>query len=511
MEASGHHRLGGQSAVLLLALFLLTASCTGSDDAPETTSTASTLPASTTSSSATTTTLAAALDELLRSTLASDDFSAAVAAELVTTQPIGTISASGSGSINAADSELRLTSDLTGLLGTFVDPKGRVIGQLGLSEISQASIVVDGVQYRQEDNDRWRISTAAEPNTTLGHVVAMLRNVPAFDEGAVEVVNGRELIIMHPAEPVEYDPRFFDLDPNAFQSFDADTSVLVDAEGLPVQIRITLQADVESGDTVLTTVIELTYAMSSVGSTPAIQPPQQAWVSLGSLGFMADDTGFVDMEVPADWVVASRDAGVIVLDAPEGHRLAAILGVAPEKLDIEATWPETLRLLDAVPDSVIEPDFSVFPSRFATQDNLEFDNFVMVYHESQLGSLLFTVVWSGPRDSFDLQQETFEDILSTVTWLNFHESGFMPGGTLGDETLQSDTLGPLLSLASATSACDEPLPAWTDLVSGGFDAWTEDWYVNTCGNIEIYEVIYTESPGGGTTIAIISEVRQPDE
>jgi hypothetical protein len=189
------------------SLAAVATACTSEGSDPETVSTqsaATTQPPSTTEAPPTTTTTTTSpptLDELLRAHLDADGFSATVTAEIVTSQPVGTIVASGTGSISGTDSELRLTSDLTGLLGTFVDPTGRVIGQDGLKEISQATVVVDGTMYRQDDGGRWRASDSVQPETTLGHVINVLQDVAAFEVAGTEIVDGTELTVMSPSEP----------------------------------------------------------------------------------------------------------------------------------------------------------------------------------------------------------------------------------------------------------------------------------------------------------------------
>jgi hypothetical protein len=508
----------------------VTASCTGNEAAVESTSTVVTTPAPTTSTSTTTTTTtqAPSLDELLRSRLAGDDFSATVAAAAATTQPIGTITATGTGSINGPDSELRLNSDLTGLLGTFMDGKGRVIGKRGLSEISQHTIVIDGVQYRQDNGDKWRISEDADPDSALGHVVAMLRAVPMFDEGDSETIDGRVLTVMHPMEVVEYDPRFFDFDPEGVQTFNADTSVLVDAEGLPVQVRVTVQAEIKSSGircsgsplegwsdcgpaaTILPTDLELTFDLSGVGSTVPVEPPPRHWVTLSSLGFWSDaDTALLfDMEVPADWIVAEVDTYYIGFDAPGAHVQVA-LDFLEERVPVEDTLGYALSVIGIEPDAVVEPEYSVFPSQLAKQEVADL-GYEMLYNEVELGQLLLTVFWQGPLDALVLQQADLEEVLATITWHSVGQ-GFMPGETLGDETLQSDALGSLLTTASIVSDCDEPIALWTDLVSGGFDRWTEDWYFDSCGTIEIFDVTFAASPQGGINILFTADSRQPGE
>lgn len=498
-----------RATIVLLAFGVvpIAVACTPDEGALESTST--TNPPSTIAAPEATNTVTqppAALGDLLRSHLSASDFSATVSISVVSTRPIGTISSSGAGSVSGSDSEMALRIDLSGLTGTFVDQYGRLIGEDGVSETSQATKVVGGVQYRQDDGGRWRVSNLREPQTALGHVFDIVRDAPVFDDVGTEVIDGHEFTVMAPTAAVVYDPAFFDLDPEEVSQFDADTFVLVDDDGAPVRIALMIVAEIDAGETTMSSVFEITYDLTDVGSTGAIEAPPRAWVSLTSMDFGVGDVGVMlaDMDVPEEYTLDRQAEGAFDFFGPDDDQFRIRVSYLDDKTPADDVLALVLEGTTIELDSVTEPDFSTFPSRLATDEMVD-GQYVMVYVEVQLGRLVLAVVSIGSVENSEQRRADFEDTLRTITWLN-PDDHVVPGETLANLALQGNAL---LGLESSYPDCDEQVPIWTDLVSGDLEGWTEDWYFNACGAIEIFEIRFIETEFGA--VMAVSDPRGPGE
>jgi hypothetical protein len=91
----------------------------------------------------------------------------------------------------------------------------------------------------------------------------------------------------------------------------------------------------------------------------------------------------------------------------------------------------------------------------------------------------------------------------------------VPGRSPSGPELQTDTLNllaPVASVASGTD-CDTPEVLWTELANGMGPNWTEEWYVNACGDLQMHKIDFVESSDGGTDILTTNQplhLAEPD-
>ncbi|HSF86540.1 MAG TPA: hypothetical protein VLG28_12910 [Acidimicrobiia bacterium] len=502
-----------------LAIILVGSGCTSGDSAsdlseasgstaPPSSSTAATTTnvPTTTRSEAVTTTVAASLDEQLRSHLGSTSFSATVEVTGSIAQLGGVVSYTGEGSISGADSELRQTTDFSQIGVTTVDQHGRVIGRDGLSEVSEATIVVDGVQYRQFDGGRWVIEHVEEPLTTVGWVVRELQNVTMFDEDGTRQTDRGLLTVMRPRTDIEYDVGYFAFDPNVVTFENTETSVLVTDDGIPVRLEI----ETDLIDARLEVPSAMTYSIEfdEVGSPHAVHAPPAAWLPLSDVELTSARTltSLVDMLVPADWEVRQEDQQFVMFSTSRGFVSVQGLREEPPRTVSEVA-DEILAGLDFVVTSVEDdPEYATFPAWFAVLEDDAQDRLFMAYAEVLVDHVIL-VFWVGTLDEPEDQRARFEEVLETVTLRPPQSSNIVPGVTLGDVTLQRDTLEMLNGIESDTD-CSNRIPLWVTIISGTTDSWTEHWYLGACGDLEIYEVTYRRAPDGSTDIKAF---QLPDE
>jgi hypothetical protein len=159
------------------------------------------------------------------------------------------------------------------------------------------------------------------------------------------------------------------------------------------------------------------------------------------------------------------------------------------------------------PDTSEEYQHAAFPSRLVTSIDKQ-NGIVMLYTEVQVGHLAVSVGWMGPPNDPEIQRDELETILRTLNWSDTTGANPVPGVSIADDELQTDTLNNLLLVASTTHpSCLKPAVVWTELVDGGADSWVEDWYLNSCGALEVYDIVFVPRAGGGVDMALNNNPR----
>lgn len=414
-------------------------------------------------------------------------------------QPAGRTERSGGGAIVGDDSELWVVDDFTGLNGAvFAGGPLGVIGPGGRTVRTLASKLVDGVLYTKDHRGHWHESDDADPDTQPGHLFEALRTVDTFEVVGSEMHSGTEYVALGPAVPVNYDPARLSVTAALEADFSADTTIVVDELGTPV--RVTLEVEVPEHDYTFMA----TYDLADVGNTLSVEAPAETWVSATSLGFhIADlpDLDAIDFEIPSSWQTSSTD-GALLSAHPQGP-MVLFMSVP----DPEADPAEGLQLIAEANgidlDEIMETDLHGLPSQLGTGTTAS--GFGMAFSQSTSSVLLFLAAWLGPAVEEELQMRQFTEVLHTVEWRN-PKPGLVPGNTQGGAELRADARSVVTTVAAvaAGGGCETAEVLWTDVTGARWPEWTEDWYVDACGDLQVHEVTFAGTADGGTDINLTS-------
>ena len=433
--------------------------------------------------------------------LADDDFTAEIEFQSTERQAGVTLKSQGTGLISGPDSTLVNEHDFSNLSSTFIGADGVLIGAEGLTSITNESTLVDGKLYQSENGGRWRVTGGSD--TTLGHVFNRLGAVGEFADVGIVTLDDVELHHLQPATDPAFEASYWDLDPSVLEDFVVLADVYTDDAGIPQQVHV----QVGFRDPNIGAVIwEQVYRLSHINEPITVSPPKKAWIPLSTLGYDA----LADMLVPSDWAVALQEGSAVILGSPDGHLLGVGMTLYTS-IDPEGALRDVLQSLQLEADSIQETDLGIFPSIYASIVDqpltaayaevrplgIDLDGSIVPY--AALGLVLSTVPGG------DVQNQ-LEDLISTITWRNPITLGgslsLVPGETLADEVVQSDTINLILPRLADDMGCESLFIAHTDLVGGSTSGWTEDWYVAACGELLVLRVDYSLIPGGGFTISV---------
>jgi hypothetical protein len=456
---------------------------------------------------ATTTTTVQDYRAMLVDVLSDPDFSATFILRGTSTTESGSeIEMTGAGAISGLDSELWMVSDFSGL-DRVLFARGGARGAVGpgaTTATSLASKVISGILYQQDTGGHWHESASVDVNTTPGHVLSVLSQAQSFEVTGSETMDGIEYVVLSPTAPLVYDPFFFSVDPSAVESFDSDTSVLVDDDGNPVRITVQIEA-------VFTNAQDSTwtnrYDLSDFGSVKSVDPPLETWVAASSQGFTTLDAelDLIDFEVPSSWEISPSEDGSLWAFTPEGTIAGFVTVPVDQGADGEQLLREAADAAGIQTTDITDSDLGLFSSLLGT-GTTEI-GFGMVYSEVFFDRLLFAAFWAGPSGDTDLQAADFREVLRTLHLREGNGGGVVPGLSPSGPELQTDTLNLLTPVATVASGsdCETADVLWTELAHGVGPNWTEDWYVDACGDLQMHEIDFVESSDGGTDILMTNQ------
>ena len=474
-----------------LALFL--AACSSGGEVSDTTQ----APAPT--SSSTTTTLAQTLPSSTTTTTRplTDRFEAhrqqlsraVVEIDLTIELPRGTITGQGYGEVHGGDSYTSLLYDASGLDTLLVDSDGTLIGRGGSDWSSRDDLVYDGELYRAI-NDLFVADRTDDPATMVGEVMAGV-------SAAVEWTATSAPNTLVPVEAIDYRTSLFGPPGIVPDALDAETKLAVDPEGRP--IRVTIEAT--SPDVTLRADIRIT----AEAPTPFAEPP--AWVRLSDLGYQIADgvDGGFDMVVPAGSQVLENNGGMIILDTPFGPRVSVFVEV-PGEFTFDDVYDaiEIALITDGEP---IEPtsarsDGRVLPTRRSTFVIPGHSDMSQLYAE-EWAPLVFVVYWNGPNSDIEFQEELFDHMIRSITHPPVGDDHLIPGNTKGDLSLQADAWSVVGQAIRTLEGCDNPSVVWSEITASSRSSWTESWYIDVCGEIQIHPITFADSSIGGIDIVYV--------
>jgi hypothetical protein len=468
---------------------------------PTSQTTVTTEPATpTTTTAATTSTAIRTVAENLVLILADDDFSAEVELDSTQRQPGMTLESHGTGAISRPDSTLMIEHDFSALASTVISREGLLLGPQGLTSVTDESRFLEGTLYQSKNGGRWRL--IGEGDTTLGHVFDRLGGASGFSDLGMVTLDDVELHHLQPITDPGFDATFWDLDPSALEDFVVLADVYADDAGMPLQVRLQIGLRDPSVGAVIW---EEAYRLSHINERTAVDPPEEVWTSLSALGYES----LVDMLVPVEWAVEAREKGTILLGSSDGTRLGVSTNLSAS-VDAETALRDFLAALGLEPVSIQETNLGIFPSAYAAIVDeptaaysevrtlgLDLEGTIVPY--VALGMVLYTP--SGAE-----VQSLLEDLISTITWRNPNilnaEPSLVPGETLADNVVQSDTINLMMPRLAGDTECESPVVAHTDLVGGSRNGWAEDWYVAACDQLLVLRVDYSLVSEGGFTISV---------
>jgi hypothetical protein len=364
----------------------------------------------------------------------------------------------------------------------------------------EESTFFEGSLYQTNDGEHWT-TLGTGGNTLLGHVFESLGRVGEFSELGLEMLDGVQLHHLQPSTDPGFDVSFWGLEPSLLEAFVVRADVYADDGGIPHEVHLEIGFRHSDLGPVIWNQV---YRLSQVGELMTIEQPE-AWNSLSSLGYEA----LADMLVPASWVVEMHEGGTILLGSPVGHRLGVNITLYGS-VDAETALRNLLRAFELEPESVEGSDEGVFPAASAL---VAFESPTASYAEVRTAGLelegtsfshvALGIVLSAPGD--DELQDLLRDLTSTIRWRNpdtlSGSAALVPGETLADHVVQSDTLNILMPRFANDPTCENPFIAHTDLISGSLDGWAEDWYV-ACEQLMVVRIDYSLVPAGGFSIAV---------
>jgi hypothetical protein len=462
----------------LVGLMLVATACVGSDEGS--TTSASTLGLTTSTSVASTSIPKQSTAESLLELLGSSDFSAEMKVTARIRAPGVEYTSTGAGAVAGSDSMLLLESDFSQLTYTIMDTDGNLLGPGGQSSLVEESRLVDGILY-QRIGDRWVQADLDQPDTAVGHVFATLREVTAMEDLGTVTRDGEELYHFRPGTAVEYEPIYFDIDPDDLTTFVAVTHLYVDEAGVPriVEVEFGLE-HVEYGTQVWTE----TYELEGVGAAVEIERPP-AWISPRTLGIGLPG---LDLLVPADWSVVETGDTYFSFLTPDGYLFS--MGGGPAG-DSDAA--QMMREFAAAQQSEILETKQVESLMFlgevasVTGPNGE----VASFYTTVSGGVGIVAVWISPDE--DSRTELFEEVVGTLVQKPLPDDMLVPGESIGSPILQADVMNLILV---SDPPCEGVSVVYTKYASTEGEGWSEDWYLESCGVLKMTRVSFTREEDG---------------
>lgn len=420
-------------------------------------------------------------------------------------QPAGVIRRAGAGAVVGDDSELWVVDNLAGLdRALFATGHAHgVIGPGGRTANAMASKLVDGTMYEQDVLGHWHAIDAEDPDTQPGYVFSALREVASFDVVGSQTVDGEDLVELRPSAAIDYDLTRLALNPALEGDLTAETRVLVDSDGVPV--RVTIQAQAPSHEYAWSVV----YDLDDVRDVAGIEPPSETWVAAASRGFgLVGATGLpvAHFEIPSSWdtetLGADVDEGILVAQLPGGGIFQAAVYLNLDA-DPKTAMEDFAAMVGVSVMEAVQLELGGHPTALGYGEAGA--GFGMSAAQVLLGDAVLVAAWAGlPTDAND-QIADFMDVLQTVVPVN-PDAGLLPGNTAGGSELQADAADAVSAVAVVATGedCQSAEVLWTEVTSSRQQAWTEDWVVEACGDLQLHEVGFVRTSDGGTDIQVPS-------
>lgn len=493
--------------LVTLALALLASACTSRSETDGTATDA--LPAVTTTSQAsaettsTTSTAPPITSQLLVSVLNDPQFAASITVSMTQTTAAGLVTFDGVGAVEAGSSRLRLETDFSGLNAPVWDASnGVLVGPGATTKRFQETRLVDHLHYAN-NGGRWIVEPRTDDDeTTVGHVFSRMA-AQVWTETAVETINGEDLRVLEQTSDLQYDPRYFAIDPAVVSSTASTTTVYTTASGFPRLIRIDLSMDF--GDAAAPGLWTIEYRVEAARKGAASEHPSDAWVSIHNLLREADDepnngpAPFFNLYVPVAWNVTETGPGYVRF-SPIGEEVSVLVidRLFQEPTTFDASLATLLDDLGYVNPTVEPMNPQGFPTAVVTTRSPIFGQ---TYYTLIEGSAGLAVVWWGLTSSVAEARATLDAVVATLEWIP--GGSVVPGVSLGSDLLQRDTR--ILVLAAETTSridCDRSNVVYARVVGGDDTSWKEEWVVVSCGSFKTYPITFIRADDGGTDIVL---------
>jgi hypothetical protein len=496
------------TVIAILLVPMIVAGCSPESGDAEVASTTVTSSSVTTSTTSTTTAVIVEpvdVGLLMVDVLSSPAFSAEIAVSVAQTTPSGPVTSTGVGSVLGNDSALQLIADFSNLTVVAIEPTIGLVGPGFETEKASETRVIDDFVFSNE-GERWMIRLR-EPSdgTTVGHILSEISKREWLDTGT-ETIGGDDLHRLEPTAPVEFDLKYFDVDPGTVTESVSSTVVYATDDGFPSIIEVDL--GLEMGEA-YAAVWEFDYKLSETSAASFVGPPGVSWVSIQDLSEGRFDgsgdslielallTGFIPVRSDPLYLAAESDLlGGIVVDVQ-------IVLFSDPPITFDEALAGVMRDLDLTDPQSEQSEFGGYPAATVTATHTTGQPlyiYFSLFSNNSGAAVLIQMLGSG--DEPEVEPVLFDEILSTFAWQSGDEA--VPGNSIGSALLQMDAETIVLTIASVDreTGCDSSVVVFTEFLGSTGDAWTEEWYVASCGVLEIYQVTFTESPGGGTDIVV---------
>ena len=419
------------------------------------------------------------------------------------TTAAGLVTFNGVGAVEGGSSRLRLETDFSGLSAPVWDASnGVLVGPGATTKRFQETRLIDHLHYANNDG-RWIVELRTDADdTTVGHVFSRMA-AQAWTETAVETINGEDLRVLEQTTDLQYDPRYFAIDPAVVSSTKSTTTVYTTADGSPRLVRIDLSMDF--GDAAAPGLWTIEYRVEEARRGAASEHPLDAWVSIHNLLREVDDepnngpAPFFNLYVPAAWNVTETGPGYVRF-SPIGEDVSIL--VIDRLFREPTTFSESLEtLLDDLKYvnptvEFVNPDG--FPAAIATTRDPIFGQ---VYYTLIEGSTGLAIVWWGLTGNVDDARATLDDVIETLEWTS--GGSVVPGVSLGSDLLQRDTRVLVLAAEAMSRVdCDRSDVVYAGVVGGDDTSWREEWVVVSCGSFKTYPITFVQARDGGTDIVL---------
>jgi hypothetical protein len=493
--------------LVILALTLVASACTPRSGTSGTTTVV--LPATTAPSQApsrttsTATTAPSTVPQLLVAALRDPQFAASVDVTMTQTTGAGLVTFTGVGAVEGGNSRLRLETDYSGLSQPVWDASnGVLVGPGATTKRFQETRLIDDLHY-VNSGERWVVELRTDDDdTTVGHVFSRMA-AQAWTETASDTINGEELRVLEQTADLEYDPRYFSIDPAVVASARSTTTVYTTEDGSPRLVRINLSMDF--GDAAAPGLWTIEYRVGEAQKGAASEHPMDARVSIRDLLSNTDDepnngpAQFFNLYVPVAWNVTETGPGYIRF-SPTGEDVSILVidRLFREPTTFSDSFETLLGDLGYVNPTVEPEDPEGIPAAIATTRSPIFGQ---VYYTLIEGTTGLAVVWWGLTGSVADAQTSLDDVIETLEWI---PGGFVvPGVSLGSNLLQRDTRALVLAAeASSLVGCDRSDVVYADVVGGDDTSWREEWVVASCGAFKTYPITFVRASDGGTDIVV---------
>jgi hypothetical protein len=497
-------------AISLVAVSMTACSPESSDAEVVSTTMTSSSVVTSTSASSTTTTIVEPVDvgTLMVEVLSDPALSARMDVSRVQVTPNGPVTSTGIGHVLGGDSALQLTTDLSNLTGLAIEPSVGLVGPGFVTVKESATRVIDGFVFSNQ-GDQWMIRLR-EPgdDTTVGHVLSEIAQ-QEWVETELVVVDGEELHRLESTAPFEFDLNYFDIDPEAVTESESSTTVYASDDGFPVIVEVDLVLTVGDADRAFW---EIEYSLSQTSAESFIGQPAEAWVSIQDFSdgrFNGDEGIPIELALPTDFIPIDAEVGYA---AAQSERLGGIVAdirlvlLSDPPITFDEALTSVMQDLGLVNPQSESSDFGGYPAATVTTTHASGQP-VYIYLSlfSNNSGLAVLIQMLGSGDEPALERQLFDEILSTFNW--GAGGGAVPGSSIGSALLQTDTETFVLTVASVNRevGCESSDVVYTEFLGSTGEEWTEDWYVSSCGALDIYPVTFTVSPGGGTDFHISSD------